>query len=1027
MSREMDDECRIRQTNTNCTIDIFIGSKPAEEFDVCLDRFLQNENSREREIKVVEMIGKQEYLDELKPYEIGSWGDTFVSSSIHYHAPDEHTETDEEKNVFTQVQGNIIRWSAVFDCDEEMFCQLFLYIFHRDGQGNIRKIPYEDLHLDVKLTAGMRDRYSLDVNIYGQDGLSPECGRYYMVLLGRPNVNTVMYEPIIVSMNIVAANGKIAPARTQMVGMESIEQQMNALAKQKLFNDQRQAMNMPVFPINLHAAVMGERGSGKSAFAHVLYEFYRKNGLIGDGMLHIIDASRWLNISESDTPVGEDMTKARNGLLYIENAAAMISTDTRGNNEYAVQALVRQLRDNTHNTVVVLADTMEKMSGLLNTADLKSFIGQIYHLPSLSLDQMIEVAEKECRQRHFTLSENARKALRSYLSTQVHATATDVVEVIEAALMNMSARVVNASEQWRESPAYLSEIRAEDIPQQQVSRYDESIGKLHNMVGLKRLKYTIESHLSLVRFAQLRHQHGLAAAMPPLHMIFTGNPGTGKTTVAGLLGDIYASLGILKTGKVIKADRKSLVGKYIGDTEDNTKRLLQQAHGNILFIDEAYNLVDNSEEKKDYGPKVIDCLLDELGKEHTDMIIILAGYPDEMDNLLKSNKGLHSRFPYTFHFEDYNEDELLEIARQAAGQSGYTFSPEALQRLGELVHREVERSAAHEQKHFGNARFITRLISTQIIPNMSRRVLSSEIDDAILSRIEATDIPRSAQNIDFAINEALVSRTLQQLDQMVGLKDVKRALHDLASVARARWQANGDVLDTIPLQWTFTGSTGTGKSSVAKRLASLLHAFGLISSDRMTQLRMAQTDNNTWSAYEVDKLLRDTMKQAGQGLLFIDLDDVANQHIDIRWLRCKLTSLTAELPGSYAFVIAVDDKRLAPQPIDMPLSTSVIHFADYSEEELLAILMQRLSKHGYCLTDEASKLLGEHISRLCRNKSYGYANARTMKHLFTALTSAAELRMARSGQTETLVAITREDIDSFPWNPLPSNRIGFDA
>ena len=91
----MDDECRIRQTNTNCTIDIFIGSKPAEEFDVCLDRFLQNENSREREIKVVEMIGKQEYLDELKPYEIGSWGDTFVSSSIHYHSPDEHTETDE--------------------------------------------------------------------------------------------------------------------------------------------------------------------------------------------------------------------------------------------------------------------------------------------------------------------------------------------------------------------------------------------------------------------------------------------------------------------------------------------------------------------------------------------------------------------------------------------------------------------------------------------------------------------------------------------------------------------------------------------------------------------------------------------------------------------------------------------------------------------------------------------------------------------------------------------------------------------
>ena len=117
----MDDECRIRQTSSNSTIDIYIGSKPADEFDVCLDRFLQNENSREREIKVVEMISKQEYLDQLKPYEIGSWGDIFVSSSIHYHAPDEQTESDEEKNVFTQVHGNIIRWSAVFDCDEETF------------------------------------------------------------------------------------------------------------------------------------------------------------------------------------------------------------------------------------------------------------------------------------------------------------------------------------------------------------------------------------------------------------------------------------------------------------------------------------------------------------------------------------------------------------------------------------------------------------------------------------------------------------------------------------------------------------------------------------------------------------------------------------------------------------------------------------------------------------------------------------------------------------------------------------------
>ena len=108
MNSELDDECRIRQTSSNCTIDIYIASKPADEFDACLDRFLQNENSREREIKVVEMIGKQEYLDQLKPYETASWGDTFIGSGIHYHAPDEHTESDEEKNVLNATLSLVV-------------------------------------------------------------------------------------------------------------------------------------------------------------------------------------------------------------------------------------------------------------------------------------------------------------------------------------------------------------------------------------------------------------------------------------------------------------------------------------------------------------------------------------------------------------------------------------------------------------------------------------------------------------------------------------------------------------------------------------------------------------------------------------------------------------------------------------------------------------------------------------------------------------------------------------------------------
>ena len=177
-----------------------------------------------------------------------------------------------------------------------------------------------------------------------------------------------------------------------------------------------------------------------------------------------------------------------------------------------------------------------------------------------------------------------------------------------------------------------------------------------------------------------------------------------------------------------------------------------------------------------------------------------------------------------------------------------------------------------------------------------------------------------SEETDYTIDETLVTRTLAELDALTGREEIKRTIHDLVALARTRQQSRDELAYSIPLHWTFTGATGTGKSSVARLLAQLLYAFHLISSDRMTQLRMPQTAQNTWSSYDIDLLLRDTMKRAGHGLLFIDLDDIAGTHIDIQWLRCKLTSLTAEMPGSYAFVIAVDDARLQAQPIDMPLT-----------------------------------------------------------------------------------------------------------
>lgn len=982
--------------------------------------------------QIVELIGKIEFE---KKMEWGGISGQFDEESVLYAGGLKYCFPDDdgvpEVASYPQAKGKVVRSLMVLEAlTKDVPCVLEIYAFYRDAAGDLYKLHPVDHEVELCIPRTHPDSVYVVLEISRKENKALDCGRYYVAYRLRQKKNVYIGQPIIQYINLVPSKNKSLKVESDMVGMDSIYRQMSTLAQQRLFNEQRQAMNMVAVPINLHAAVMGDKGAGKTAFAHVLYDYYVQNGFITDGSLNIVDAGQWSRAWEDSSTIETELSATREGMLYIENAGSLIATDVRGNKILAVETLVRKLKEDTQNASVVLADTPERISQLLAVADLGSCIGQVYKLPTLNLDQMMKIAERECKAGGFILTEEAKAAMKSYLSSQPNATTSDVTQLIDTMIVNMSVRVVNDASELFPTKETLSELKAEDVPHPQVGLYQQSVSKLNQLVGLKKLKYNIESHLNLVRFAQLRRQNGLKAVMPPLHMIFTGNPGTGKTTVANLLGEIYASLGILKTGQVIAVDRKKLVGQYIGDTEDNTKRYLQQAHGNILLIDEAYTLVADPDDKKDFGPKVLDCLLEELSKESTDMIIILAGYPDEMEKMLRSNKGLQSRFPYTFHFEDYTEDELMEIAVLTARNSGYVFSEEALAKLRKLVHREMERTARKDRQHFGNARFITRLISSRIIPNMSRRVLAPEELNPTtqqLSRIESSDIPTSAQDTDYTIDEALLSRTLRQLDEMAGLEQVKQIIRNLVALARTRQQQNDDMTDTIPLQWTFTGSTGTGKSSVAKLLSQILYAFHLISSDHMTQLRLPQTANGAWTAYDIDRILRDTMKQSGQGLLFIDLDDVANSHIDVQWLRCKLTSLTAEMPGSYAFVIAVDDRRLPVPPIDMPLSTSVLHFADYTADELMAILNQRLRKNGYLITDEAAAEVFTHIQTLCNNRSAGFANARTIKHLYTAITSAAELRMTSENQAIAELIITKEDVASIKWKQIQSNRIGFGA
>ena len=297
--------------------------------------------------------------------------------------------------------------------------------------------------------------------------------------------------------------------------------------------------------------------------------------------------------------------------------------------------------------------------------------------------------------------------------------------IVQDVLPRYVKRAINDIGSEDISPLTMEDIDLSLLPHT-TSAFEDSIKELDRMVGLDDIKQSIITMANQARFCLERRRAGFPTSDDtPRHAIFTGNPGTGKTTVAKMIGRIYHSLGVLSKGEVICADRTRLVGRYVGETENNMKIVLAEAHGNVLFIDEAYNLYDGADDRQDYGNHVLDSLLTVLAQPNPDMVIILAGYEKEMDAMLNSNPGLSGRFTYKYRFNDYNAEQLMEIACNLFNRDQYVLTDEAKDMLTETISETV----SQRTKNFGNARWVEQFVKNGIIPAMADRVIHATTKD----------------------------------------------------------------------------------------------------------------------------------------------------------------------------------------------------------------------------------------------------------------------------------------------------------
>jgi len=278
---------------------------------------------------------------------------------------------------------------------------------------------------------------------------------------------------------------------------------------------------------------------------------------------------------------------------------------------------------------------------------------------------------------------------------------------------------------------------AEENPPEKI---EDLQAELDSYIGLENIKEEVRSLINMVRVHQMRKEHGLPETDLSLHMVFSGNPGTGKTTVARIMARIYHSLGILSKGQLVEVDRSGLVAGYVGQTAIKTGKVIEKAMGGVLFIDEAYAL--NGGTENDFGQEAIDTILKAMEDHRDDLVVIVAGYDDLMEDFIHSNPGLESRFNRFLHFEDYTMDEMMGIFRMRCDKGCYTLAPEAECEVRAYIQEQNDGGIS-----FGNGRGVRNLFEKILVQQANRLAAMESVtkEDLMMITLEDVRAARSAE------------------------------------------------------------------------------------------------------------------------------------------------------------------------------------------------------------------------------------------------------------------------------------------